>query len=599
MEAINDNVEILSLVSNIGQAEKLASYLSEADVANHQFWVEDQYSFSRELSRRHWDLVILAIDSKRDHIPACILRYPDTPFIAIVPRRRQELIDELLDFGVVDVGSFSNHQRLQHTIARALREAAANQKHKKIARKYREHETLLNNLLHSLEQPLAFVHQGVHSYANPAYLRALGLATDAEAMATPVLDLLATRDRKRMHRLLRDLQQGKLLSAELETRIRQGHGNVARVKFQLEQTHFQGESVTQIRIKPCARKQSGNNAEPNSGKQRAHLVNQPVTQGHDLVTPLTAWTEIASEALCGARLQIAVRPIDTESDTASVLPDNPIQRPQSTRFSLTPELLPVDDSMQSIEKLVAKLRRLDLLEGFDQWLLYNAASSLKKRLKKQQNCFFYVNLFSKGKQLERLADWLPQLMGKFQLPDSRLNLIVDINGLTDTTEQSVQIVEALRATGVGVGSVETLSESETISRLELVHSMREANNEITGMDSFDKTSVKALGMPVDFRLLEAYRQDRDTNAGKNICRRADASRTNPINDWALETANTTAGPQNNFTDSSSVSFTQSLSRDAKTGRTGDESNVNRITAKESLDLTLAIIRPAIKPATVR
>ncbi len=589
------NVEILSLVSNVGQAETLASYLSEAEVPNHQFWVEDHYSFARELGRRRWGLVILAIDTKRDHIPACILRYPDTPFLAIVPRRRQHLIDELLDYGVIDVSSFSNHRRLQHTIARALREAAANQQHNLMARTYREHETLLSSLLHNLDEPIAFVHQGAHSYANPAYLRALGLANDTEATATPLLDLIATRDRKRMNKLLRDLQNRKLLSAELQTRIRQSNGNVTQVKFQLEQKHYQGESVTQIRVKPCSPKLSNNAPGTNHGRQLTPFVNQPGASENDLVTPLTAWAEVASDSLRGAKLQIAVRSIDT----ATAVSGGEARRSSSTRFSLAPELQTTADSVQSVEKLIADLRRLDLLDGFDQWLLYNAASSLAKRLQKQENCYFYVNLFSKGKQLQTLADWLPQLIGKFQLPENRLNLIVDIDGLTDLKEQSMQIVNSLRAVGVGVGSVETIYGNDSNTHLELMRHSQERHNNIAGISSKTSASVNTVGMPVDFKLLEAYRLDTETlpstarhnpkpNGLNGLVEPETSGRPTATATFNLQKPNADGVPDSRY---------HPLS-DEIASKSNTDSDTYQDSAKESLDLTLAIVRPLAKPATI-
>lgn len=588
VEALTNNVEILSLVSNLGQAEKLATYLSETEVATHQFWVEDYYSFARELGRRRWDLVIMAIDSKRDHIPACILRYPDTPFVAIVPRRRQHLIDELLDYGVIDVGSFSQHRRLQHSITRALREAAAHTKHHRMARQYREHETLLNSLLHSLDEPIAFVHQGAHSYVNPAYLRLLALANDTEATATPLLDLIAMRDRNRMGKLLRDLQNGKLLSAEMETRIKQGNSNIARVKFHLSQTHYQGESVTQIRIKPCTRKLSADDPGELTRKHSPASDNQFNGQDADIITALTSWTELASEALGGARLQIAAHPVAISTP----MPDTTDRTP-AKRFSLEAELRPVPGSVQSIEKLVADLRRLDLLEGFDQWLLYNAASALAKRLRISEDCFFYVNLFSKGEQLLKFSNWLPLLTKKFQLPENRLNVIVDINGLTGTAEESMHVVNSLRTQGIGVGMVETLNVAGSVASLELLNQLAGAESgtvDPIGEDSpcLDNTHK----MPVDFKFHEPYQPQGNTASLVIGSKRGVEGFPDLENKWPRATSITSLSQ-----DVAAAGADSSHLIDQQASKPG-KTRIVRDRGKESLDLTLAILKPPLKPATV-
>lgn len=486
MEQLTDNIETLALISNTAQAEDVAQCLRNADVANHQYWVEDYYSFARELARRSWDLVILAFHDKEAHVPACILRYPDIPCIAIVPGKSKKLHEELLEYGVTDVASFSQPKRLRHSIERALREAATRQQHQRISQQFSEQEHLLKNLLDSSDEPVAFVHQGAHSCVNPAYLRLFGLADEATAVATPLLDLVAKRDQRTLNRLIRDLHSERIVSAELGARLRKMNGDTAQATLSLSRARFKGESVIQVRAKSGALHKPGNGYAPIPSGSGKNSTDKHAAGAVDLLESLSLWTGLAGDLIGNSTLHIAIRVL------SGLTPDD------EARFSLAATLAPTSGGVKSLEKMLSEMRRLDLLEGLNKWLLYNAASALTKQIAKGKSVRFYVTHYGDMQQLVALESWLATLLDHFSLPRHSLNLVIDSADMADNKTLLLRAIPALQSLGVGIGLTglqtdKTVAESIDASATDIT-ALLQAEYTLD-MDQIDQLAL-------DFALLE-------------------------------------------------------------------------------------------------
>jgi len=586
VEQITDNIETLALVSNTSQAEDVAQYLRDADVATHQYWVEDYYSFARELAKHSWDLVILAFHDRKAHVPACILRYPDTPFIAIVPGKSKKLHEELLEYGVTDVASFAQPKRLRHSIERALREAATRRQHLIISQQYNEQEHLFKNLLNSSDEPVAFVHQGAHSCVNPAYLRLFGLADEATAVATPLLDLIAKRDQRTLNKLLRDLHSERIVSAELGARLRKVDGDTALATLSLSRARFRGESVIQVRAKSGELTRSGNGKTPLSASTGANYTGKNAPAAVSLLQSLSVWTGLAGDLVGNSTLHIAIRAL------SGLAPDN------EARFSLAATLAPTTGGLQSLEKALSEMRRLDLLEGLDKWLLYNAASALAKQITTGKSIRFYVSLYGDTRQLTTLTSWLGKLLDHFSLPRHSLNLVIDSASATDNKNILLNAIPAIQSLGVGIGlNGLQLDDAIITDRC----SDTEADNTIISQTQFTENLNQIDPMALDFALLE----ESISGAARKFWAQAaipaliESSRA----PHAALVSHLKSDAQQRHQSPTQTLKAQSRFDRTPTRHTGPPSPDSNGAGYSdlgagSLDLTLAIERPALKPVVV-
>jgi len=559
-----NNLETLALVGDPKQAELVASTLRYAGVSTHQYWVEDHYSFAEQLARQPWDLVILALPGKDSHVPSCILRYPDTPFIALTSGRKGMSSEDLLELGVTDVATAKNPARLRHTIERALREAAMKREHRAIHQQNKDQDNLLRNLLNTSEEPVAFIHQGVHSFANPAWLRLFGLTDLDSAIETPLLDLVTRRNRIELRRILHDFQDGNIISAQLTVDLKKKDGDVARAGLSMSIARFDGEAVIQVRGKPRNKVSLRNHRFTHSDDTAKG--SRSVEQNVEPTEAISSWADMARDLLADSSLHIAVRPL------------RQLHEDNLERFSLVPTLVPGQAGPQSLERFLADLRRLDLLHGLDRWLLYNAASALAKRCTQSANSRFYVALQGDTGDLPQLAKWLDGVIGKFKLPQKSLNLILDCGGLTKNAQLSRRSVSELKALRIEVGlsglHLLTLDEANALAS----NDSSEFSNTLATDHTLGLELIEQL--TVDFALLEQSlagnssdspaADSREMALAREICDRVSITPLIEINPGTMPTA------------------PSSIGESANDSRYQNQGNASRHSTVTALDLTLSL-----------
>ncbi len=475
------NIETLALVKNKTAAERVALSLREAGVATHQYWVEDHYSFAEQLAQQEWDLVILDMSTGNQHVPSCILRYPDTPFVAISDKRKSVISDELLELGITDVASFSHPARLKHTLQRALREASLKREHAGMQKQSREQDSLLRTLLNTTDEAIAYIHEGVHSYVNPAYIRLFGLSDSATAIATPLLDLVAKKYQQTLINLLKEFHRNDQHEAVFDTHLCRQDGVLVAAKLHMSSTRFEGESVVQMIARPANKAVTVGCVTPGG-----FIPRKPVHDHPEPATDIEAWAGKMAQLLEQSQLRISLSRLNVGGSV------NTQAKPatQLNRYQLSLDLLPGSQGFQSIERLLSESRRAGLLDGIDQWLVYNAASSLAKQLAINPATRYYVALQGDYVDIGRFAQWLESVLEKFDLPANSLNLILDGGGLSDNHRLNQRVISALKKLPIEIG----------ISGLEPIRSIVSSDTVALSDDTLGFELVDSL--PIDFALID-------------------------------------------------------------------------------------------------
>lgn len=107
-----------------------------------------------------------------------------------------------------------------------------------------------NLLLESSSEAIAYLHQGLHIYANPSYLQLFGYADFDELEGFSALDLLASEDGAvDLKQLLKSLARGELPEGELPLDAIRADGSSFRVAAEFAPAHYDGEPCTQIMVR--------------------------------------------------------------------------------------------------------------------------------------------------------------------------------------------------------------------------------------------------------------------------------------------------------------------------------------------------------------
>lgn len=107
-----------------------------------------------------------------------------------------------------------------------------------------------NLLLESSREAIAYLHQGLHIYANPSYLELFGYKSFDELEGFSILDLLSSGDGQvDLKQLLKSLTRGELPDEALELAAHHAEGRTFPATVQFAPARYDGETCTQIMVR--------------------------------------------------------------------------------------------------------------------------------------------------------------------------------------------------------------------------------------------------------------------------------------------------------------------------------------------------------------
>jgi len=239
-------INTLVLVEHPRQAEQIAHELRNTGIAVQQSWVSTAGDFSQALQRESFDLVVMFSNGEGSEVPATILRYPDIAFLAVMDKYRNRVAEELLEFGVSEVAGLSHPVRLNRVLQRLLSEARLKRENRQLRTENEARSSMLQTLLQSTAEPVAYIHQGMHSYGNSAYRNLIGSASATALEQTPLLDIIAGDDREMVAERLRDIEQIPTGISSVSTRLLNHHGKEVAVALHFTRSWYDTEPVLQM-----------------------------------------------------------------------------------------------------------------------------------------------------------------------------------------------------------------------------------------------------------------------------------------------------------------------------------------------------------------
>lgn len=208
-----ETLRLLIVEESAADAESLANELRNAGHALTSTHVASGDALAAAVENQHPDIVICgsgeglpsitdvsAVLAKCDHRPA-VIAIADSAGEAEVVSARQAGITELVSYERPEhlrmvFDSQAGAIRLRHRIGR-------------LERKLRDGEARCQTLIENSSDAIAYIHDGMHVYANPPYLQLFGIETSEEIEGIPVLDMISSDAQERFRELLKsDIEKG-------------------------------------------------------------------------------------------------------------------------------------------------------------------------------------------------------------------------------------------------------------------------------------------------------------------------------------------------------------------------------------------------------
>ncbi len=184
-----------------------------------------------------------------------------------------EMAIEAMKLGAQDVICNSSLEHLALVVKRESDNIKIWRKTVKSEKELHESEKRCQSLLANSKDAVAYVHEGMHIYANNVYMELFGNTDFDELEGMPLIDMVHTSQQDELKQFLRDLSQNKNTKDELTLKLMHANGETIDGLLEFSRASFEGENCTQILIR--------SQADTSELEQQISYMSQ-----HDLVTGL-------------------------------------------------------------------------------------------------------------------------------------------------------------------------------------------------------------------------------------------------------------------------------------------------------------------------
>ncbi|WP_144393955.1 EAL domain-containing response regulator [Pleionea sediminis] len=187
-------VHLLLLEPSSNDAETMITTLRNHGYPVRATQVVKEEDLQEQLSRQSWDLCLTRAkvnDLTTGRVIELIDEYGrDVPVILITGEDSEEQLIAALKSGVKDLVPFKSQERLFLVARRELENLDQRKLRKKAELQLSETEKRCSLLLDSSQDAIAYIHDGMHIYANQAYVDLFDFEDQDELLCMPVMDMI-------------------------------------------------------------------------------------------------------------------------------------------------------------------------------------------------------------------------------------------------------------------------------------------------------------------------------------------------------------------------------------------------------------------------
>jgi len=246
-------LRILTLFDNSEEAESLINILRNAGQIIRDVRVEDEEDLHAALEENPIDIILAKketpIYSAKQAVEFLQKTVRDFPLIVITePGKAEDALEEL-QAGARDMVASDQPERLRHIVNREVKDL-------KIRRAFRRNEQMLleaekrtRYLIDQSRDAIAYVHDGMHIYANTAYLKMFGYEDLEDIEGVPILDMVGAEDHPVLKDFLRKYAKGQNTEDTIDVEGKQVNGTSFNITMEFSRASMEGESCSQIIIR--------------------------------------------------------------------------------------------------------------------------------------------------------------------------------------------------------------------------------------------------------------------------------------------------------------------------------------------------------------
>ena len=270
-------IRLLIVDEGLHKAEQITSSLRASGMHVRTEFAEDGEDMYAILENKTLDLVLFSMD-----LPEFTLKQAQQLIgecgrhISLIGMANEVSTDQVvqsINDGAQDIVSAKNLDHLIQVIKRESYSLDQWRKCRRLELQLQESEKRCQTLLANSKDAVAYVHEGMHIYANEVYLELFGNADFDELEGTPIIDMVDQSQQSELKTFLRQLSQNENDTNDLELKLIHSSGESIDAKLEFSRASYDGEPCTQILIRSAA--------DTSELEEQINYLHQ-----HDLITSL-------------------------------------------------------------------------------------------------------------------------------------------------------------------------------------------------------------------------------------------------------------------------------------------------------------------------
>ena len=270
-------IRLLIVDEGFHKAEQITSSLRAAGIHVRAEFAEDGEDMCEILENKVLDLVLFSIDlpdfslHQGQHLIRECGRH--VALIAMAKKVDTEVVVGAIDEGAQDVVASDSLEHLIQVIKRESSNINTWRRAKRLELDFQESEKRCQNLLSNSKDAVAYVHEGMHIFANEVYMELFGNADFGELEGMPIIDMVDASQQSELKTYLRELSKNENEANELDLQLIHSSGEKISATMEFSRASYEGEPCTQILIR--------SNADTSELEEQINYLHQ-----HDLITGL-------------------------------------------------------------------------------------------------------------------------------------------------------------------------------------------------------------------------------------------------------------------------------------------------------------------------
>ncbi len=254
MQKQKSTVHLLIMDPSQNDAESLVSLLRNAGRATRAHRVTSEEDLDDAIKTGQWDL-FLARDSADGFVPddalATVRRLDkDIPFILLAETEDKDRSLAMMKAGAQDIVPVNESERLVLVIRRELANLDERRRRRVLESHLREAEQRCQLLLESSKDAIAYVNDGMHIYANHAYMDFLGYDDLDELICIPLLDTLTPSSQADLRKFMKTFAETREDGMMLNCTAQRSDGQEVDITMTVSAATYDGEACVQVVIQP-------------------------------------------------------------------------------------------------------------------------------------------------------------------------------------------------------------------------------------------------------------------------------------------------------------------------------------------------------------